>query len=164
MISPIFITILSMLANFSQNYTKEVNKNGMAVQWEIVKDSLHVIVFAPTQGWVAIGFNEQDELTGTHLIMGSVKNGEVHIEDRYIRKPGDHVSVRALGGVDAVAHQKGEENENGTRIAFHLPLKVQDSYHWLLAPGKPYYLLLAYSESDDFYHHSRMRTSVKIQL
>lgn len=164
MVSPIFMTILSMLANVSQKPMKEVSKNGMTVQWEIVADSLQVIVFAPTQGWVAIGFNERDELTGTHLIMGSVKNGEVLIEDRYIRKPGDHVSVRALGGVDALAHRKGEETKNGTTLEFRFPLKVEDSYHCLLAPGKSYYLLLAYSESDDFDHHSRMRTSVKIQL
>lgn len=161
----IFIMIaLTMLLGAPQNDKKSISKNGMTVQWEILQDSLQVSVFAPTQGWVAIGFNERDELTGTHLIMGCVKAGAVLIEDRYIRKPGDHLAMQALGGVDVLTDRSGEATKKGTTLEFRLPLKVQDSFHCPLEAGKSYYLLLAYSESDDFDHHSRMRTSVKIQL
>ncbi|MDX1941116.1 MAG: DOMON domain-containing protein [Saprospiraceae bacterium] len=160
----LFIMVLLNLFDCNQNEMKEVSKNGMTVRWELVKDSLQIEAFAPTQGWVAIGFNKSDELKGTHLIMGCIQKGEVFIEEHYIRQPGDHIPISTLGGKDALFNRTGIETKDGTHLSFQFPLKVADPYHWHLKPGKTYYLLLAYSESDDFYHHSRMRTSVKIQL
>lgn len=148
----------------NQNKMKEISKNGMTVSWDIMKDSLDVKVFAPTQGWVAIGFNERDELTGTHLVMGCVIKGEVFVEDHYIRQPGDHVPVLSLGGKDALSARTGEETSAGTTIAFRLPLKPVDLYHHALQAGKSYHILMAFSAENDFYHHSLMRTTVKINL
>lgn len=143
---------------------KTITKNGMTVQWEIFGDSLQMRLHAPTRGWVAVGFNTADQLQGTHLIMGHVVGKRVHIEDRYIRRPGDHVLITSLGGSDALCNKSGTETDKGTTLHFKLPLRTCDDYHIDLQPSKSYYLLMAYSREDDFEHHSMMRTSIKIIL
>ncbi|HMO40712.1 MAG TPA: DOMON domain-containing protein [Saprospiraceae bacterium] len=143
---------------------KTITKNGMTVQWKILGDSLQMSLHAPTPGWVAVGFNTSDQLQGTHLIMGHVVGKQVHIEDRYIRRPGDHALITSLGGSDALYDKHGTETDVGTTLHFKLPLRTCDDYHIDLQPSKSYYLLMAYSREDDFEHHSMMRTSIKIIL
>lgn len=144
--------------------SRSVTAQGMAVQWRVVENQLAVTVYAPTRGWVAIGFNTQDQLMGTNLIMGAVADGRTIVDDRYILKPGEHKSIRELGGQYALSNAFGVENEGGTTVFFTLSLHSSDSWHHTLEEGKEYVLLMAYSQEDDFRHHSHMRTSVRITL
>ena len=119
---------------------------------------------APTDGWVAIGFNTQDQLAGTNLIMGCVKSGKTIVEDRHTVRPGHYPTVVELGGTSAVSETSGLENDHYTTISFTIPLKAVDQYHHDLEPGNEYTVLMAYSREDDFLHHSIMRTSVQLKL
>jgi DOMON domain len=138
--------------------------NGMTFQWSFSKDNLHCKVIAPTKGWVAIGFNTVDELSGTNLIMGAVEQDFVMIDDRFIVKPGSHKSITELGGSEALTQRAGSESNNNTTISFSIPLSVNDKFHHDLQEGKEYYVLMAFSQEDDFQHHSIMRTTIKIKL
>lgn len=146
------------------NNNSSVTAQGMTVQWRVMENQLAVTVYAPTRGWVAIGFHTQDQLTGTNLIMGAVNNGHTEVDDLYILKPGEHKSIRELGGEYMLSNVFGVENEGGTTLFFTLPLHHADNWHHLLEEGKEYVLLMAYSQEDDFQHHSHMRTSVRITL
>ncbi len=160
----LLLPLIAISCSYNRMTMKTITKNNMTVSWEIRSDTLYVEAFAPTEGWVAIGLNTDDQLQGTNLIMGCVIKGEVFIEDHYIRRPGDHLPIISLGGKDALQHRTGKEDALGTTIRFQLPLKAVDKFHLHLEACKAYYLLMAYSQEDDFNHHSMMRTSVKIIL
>lgn len=143
---------------------KSTTVNGMTFQWAFDKDHLHCKATAPTKGWVAIGFNTQDELSGTNLIMGAVEQDFVTIDDRFIVGPGNHKSIAELGGSEALTLRAGDESSSSTTISFSIHQSVNDQFHHNLVEGKEYYVLLAFSQEDDFQHHSIMRTTIKIKL
>ncbi len=143
---------------------KAITVNGMTFQWRFDKEQLQCRAIALTKGWVAIGFNTKDELSGTNLIMGAVEQDYVTIDDRFIVKPGDHRSIIDLGGSEALVHRSGKEENDVTTISFSIPLSVNDKFHYNLYEGKEYYVLMAFSQEDDFQHHSIMRTTIKIKL
>jgi DOMON domain len=136
----------------------------MTFQWRFSKDHLQCKATAPADGWVAIGFNIKNELSGTNLIMGAVEQDYVTIDDRFIVKPGDHQSIIDLGGSEALLQRSGKEENGITTISFSIPFSVNDKFHHNLYEGKEYYVLMAFSQEDDFQHHSTMRTTIKIKL
>ena len=47
----------------------KIEKNGMHVSWHFSKTKVHFKIKSPEKGWVAIDFNDKDQLKGTHLLM-----------------------------------------------------------------------------------------------
>ena len=162
--------ILSNLAGWvgpDQKLTGEwsqIERNGMTLRWSAGTEYLDLEMRSPQQGWVAIGFNTQSGLKGTHLLMGRVRNGAAEVSDRYILAPGDHQAISSLGGTSWPSSVEGTESPSGTVVRFRLPLHRSDQWHHRLEAGKSYHLLMAFSRSDDLDHHSMMRTEVKISL
>jgi hypothetical protein len=161
---PMLLSICSPEIHAQRDGFKSVQVQGMRLQWSFEKETLKCIVTAPTIGWVAVGFNVKDELTGTHLIMGAMEEDFLHLDDRFIVRPGIHKSIAELGGSDSLMKRSGFEQDGNTILRFSIPLSVNDKYHHNLTEGKEYYVLLAYSQEDDFQHHSSMRTTIKIKL
>lgn len=147
-----------------QGPLKKLESNGMLLSWEQKGSYWEFEMSAPSQGWMAIGFNEKEGLAGTNLIMGAIDKGKVKLSDRYIIRTGFHVDLAELQLVERLELIGGEEDEHGSRISFRIPINSQDYYHKNLQPASSFHLLLAYSQADDFSHHSMMRTSVKITL
>jgi hypothetical protein len=162
--------ILKALISDAQTHTPSGNPfnattmNGMTFRWRFDDEFLHCEATAPTRGWVAIGFNTTDQLSGTNLIMGAVEHEFVTIDDRYIIKPGDHKSISALGGSEALTQRAGKEENGHTTLSFSIPVSVNDKFHHDLHVGKEYYVLMAFSQEDNFLHHSIMRTTIKLKL
>ncbi|MEZ4887976.1 MAG: DOMON domain-containing protein [Chitinophagales bacterium] len=159
------ITLYGLMATIPANFNpvKQIEKNGMKICWQINGDKVDFEVFAPTKGWVAIGFNETSQLVGNNLIMGKVENG-ITVSDRYIVGFGDHQTVESMGGTNHLSNIEGKEDNSGTTIRFSINADSLDKYHYDLLKDKPFTLLIAYSQEDDFSHHSRMRTSIDIVL
>ena len=147
----------------ADNPEQTVSANGMTLSWAFEKDRLICHVSAPTHGWVAVGFNPREGLAGTNLIMATVRQGKVDIADRYVLKPGDHRSVTSLGGQSKVIALQGREGAGVTDITFELTI-TEDAWHHTLKEGSTVHLLLAYSQADDFDHHSSMRTHRQVKL
>jgi hypothetical protein len=143
---------------------QQITRNGMSVSWHIEGGKMHLKLMAPTDGWIAIGFNTNEELAGTNLIMAVVGTDKTTLSDRYIIAAGDHRPVEDLGGKSVVQLASSQEDESGTTVHFSIPLSSSDKFHHTLTVGKTYYLLMAFSQEDDFMHHSIMRTTVKIKL
>lgn len=158
-----FLLIL-LLLNQGEYPPKRVQKNGMEVSWLIQNNRVYFEMKAPTKGWIAIGLHTKNQLQGTNLIMAAMENDRLRIEDQYIQSVGDHQKITALGGQNALLDTKGKQITEETLIAFSLPLEAVDAFHQNLKEGKTYYLLMAYSSENDFYHHSRMRTTISITL
>ena len=159
------ITIICIFAYsmncFSQKSSHTVKK--MHFEWKFLIEELEISLSAPTKGWVAVGFNNSDQLKGTNLIMCCVKNGKTLIEDHYIIRSGLHEKVENLGGINRTTIISGKESSSRTSVTLRLQL-LADQHHPELSAGLTYYVLLAYSISDDFDHHSIMRTTVPITL
>jgi hypothetical protein len=135
----------------------------MTFEWRIEGEVLKGRMTAPTQGWVAVGFNRTKQLKGTRLIMGYVQNGRTTVEE-HIADPPDHRPKTSLGGTSGVLSAKGSEGMGKTTIEFTLQLDTGDSFDVSLRPGETYHTTLAWSFEDDLYHHSAMRTAVDLTL
>ena len=143
---------------------KSIERSGMTVRWQLDDACATFEMHAPTHGWLAVGFNTHDVLAGTHLIMGAVKDGLVAVSDRAIIAPGDHRARSDLKLASHLTKPDGQEDARGTTVRFSLPLGKTDRYMHPLYAGNSYVMLMAYSQEDDFLHHSLMRTSVTIGL
>jgi len=143
---------------------KSVEKNGMLFAWKINGAYMECEVSSPGQGWLAIGFNEEDKIVGSNLIMGAAEYGHFKMNDRYVVAFGRHESVLSLGANEALMNRDVVEKTKGTTMSFKIKRKNTDKYHVILEEGKEIYIWLAYSENDNFAHHSAMRTSLKITL
>jgi hypothetical protein len=146
------------------NQTNTIRKNGMEVTWAYRNNRVHFKMKAPTTGWVAIGFNEANQLKNTYLIMGRVAYNLATVKEHFVVEPGDYRPIETFGAPVLVDAIEGMENEGGTVIRFSLPIEAIDAYRKNLEPGTHYTLLMAYSLEDDFQHHSVMRTQTTIQL
>lgn len=160
--------MLSFLCFSAGDGTKErpiiVERNGMTVTIERSEERLHILMEAPTRGWIGIGFNESEELRGTYLLMGAVKGEKVIFEEHAVLSPGNYKTFRELGVKTSVEQAQGTEKDGYTAIRFELPIHSPTEHGKDLSAGTTYHLLMAFSREDDFQHHSMMRTSVPIKL
>lgn len=158
------MTLLTITQVQSQKNMKEVRKNNMIVKWKIEKEQIHFEMEAPTDGWVAIGFNKTTSLAGTYLLMGRIKDGKAEVVEHYTEKSGTYKPITNYGIPNQIIGIIGDEKQNITKLYFSIPTKKASKYHKQLLPNTKWTLLLAYSLDDDFQHHSVMRTSVEIKL
>ncbi|MFD2586004.1 DOMON domain-containing protein [Croceitalea marina] len=143
---------------------KVISKNGMEVSWYFEKDTVHFEMTAPTKGWVAIGFNTHSGTQGTYLIMGNVVKGRPNVVEHYTLSPGNYKTIESLGGVVQLKSISGIEINNSTMLQFSLPKDFTSTHQRKLSENTQYTMLIAYSQQDDFQHHSIMRTSIKVKL
>lgn len=160
----LFFTLVGESLLAQDQSRQSVEKNGMTLAWQIEDNQLQVTMRAPTTGWVAIGINPKNQLAGSSFLMGRVQQGIAEVVDYYTIQPGDVHPVVILGGKSAVDAVSGFEEDNTTTITFELQCFPSGNFHHQLEVGAEYYIHLAYSQDDDFAHHSRMRTVVKIRI
>ena len=155
---------LSTLSLAQNNAPNRVEKNGMIVSWQMLENDIQITMTAPTDGWVAIGLNPKNQLAGSSFMMGRVVDGKGEVVDFYTIKPGDVHPVEKLGGKTAVGQVKGAEYNGNTSITFNLDANPGGDFHHKLSAGSTFFMHIAYSQDDDFAHHSMMRTVVEIRL
>jgi DOMON domain len=158
------LLILTFYQCNSQSKMKTITKNGMTITWEFKNERIYFKMEAPSYGWMAIGFNDSENTTGNYLIMGNVENGKVTVEEHYTISPGNYQTFKKLNSSNSVADIEGSEMANKTAIKFSLPVIARNRYAKDLKVNSGFVLLIAYSQEDDFQHHSIMRTSSKINL
>jgi len=144
-----------------------VHKAGdITLSWMVDGKMLHVKVSAPTTGWVAVGFDPKSHMEGANLILGYVKDGQVHIEDDYATQPYGHASDVSLGGTDNVTDAAGTESGGVTEISFTIPLDSGDQYDRVLVPGQTYKIILAHGADgvDDFITHHAEHKEASITI
>lgn len=118
---------------------------------------------APTDGWLAVGFNNQRQLAGTRFVIGAVARAGVRVEERVAVVP-DHVPVLALG-LSAAARDATVINEDGTgRLSFAMPHCLEDTDNPNLSPDRRTHLMLAWSHETEFEHHSAWRRHFDMRL
>ena len=132
---------------------------GIEVAWAFTDALLTVTVSAPTGGWVAVGFNSRDDIVGSELFMAA-RQGESQVAEQHaVTRAGVHPPVENLGRRSALVNytidQRSSPLPSGTTARFTIdPARVPAVP---LTPGSEVVLILAYSVSPDFDHHSRVR-------
>lgn len=129
----------------------------MQLKWKIVGDHINFELMAPDDGWVAIGFNKTNTILHADLYQFRVKDGEVEGRDLWAKGLSDPRLDTSLNGTNNLENVSGNEQSEKTTASFSLPLYSAESTDLGLTPGKEIWLILAYSMSDDWDHHSRVR-------
>jgi len=159
------ISFLALSANTKQSQkVKTLSKNGMRVQWYYENNKVFFEMSAPTNGWVTIGFNTSKNMADAYLLMGRIINDKAEIVEHYTSGPGSYRPIESLGGETKVANIEGVQEDSHTLLRFSLPVLATDTYRKNLFQGKEYVMTLAYSQEDDFQHHSIMRTAIHVEL
>ncbi|UII76836.1 DOMON domain-containing protein [Flagellimonas sp. HMM57] len=160
----VILFFLSDYCVLAQNQKRHVKVEQMTISWEFEKDNILFTASAPDDGWVALGFNTEDDIVGSNLIMVNVKNNGAKAEDFYVVSAGNPKLVTLLGSESQIIEKSGFEIDGKTTVKFTLPVKAFDKYHQNLKKGDTIWLICAYSMEDEFDHHSRMRKHIKVTL
>lgn len=137
-----------------------VHVGGMRMDYEIANDSVTISLKAPTTGWVGIGFNDENNIVGSDLLLFHVVNGHAEGKDMYVKGIGDPREDIDLQGSPSFALLHGKEENRNTQIQFRIPLNNEERSDFKHALSKPFWLILAYSTHDEFDHHSIMRRHI----
>lgn len=138
--------------------------NGVDVAWRLDGPTLQFTVSAPTAGWVALGLNSEDDIVGTELFMMRFTENGPEASHRYVSAVGDHRPVEQFGRDTIISELAGRRGRGSTE--FTITLRVDCPYYQgpPLTSGAQPWLIVAYSASPDYDHHSRMREHVRIRL
>jgi DOMON domain len=142
---------------------REVSEAGVRFQWRIEAGELHGCIEAQTRGWIAVGFNARTELDGARLVMARLVSGQAHAEV-HIAKPPHHMLRLNPDGTQRVKNVIGNYEDARTRVCFQMSLAPVDTEDVALRAGQPTHLVLAWSHSADFEHHSAQRGSRNVKL
>ena len=96
--------------------------------------------------------------------MGCVRAGEPQVVEHYVLNPGDYRPLADLGEQPQIDILEGHESPDSTWLHFSLPCEGDGQFRHDLQPGQKLTVWLAYSSSDDFDHHSRIRLSISVHL
>lgn len=135
-------------------------------KWKVVEDSLRCMISALTNGWVAIGFDPEDEMLNANLIIGYVQSGTTYVRDDWGISEYSHSADVGLGGANNVTRVFGHQSAGTTEIRFTIPLNSQDPYDRILIPGNTYEMILAYgfNDGDNFSSMHQQEEDFEIEL
>jgi len=162
--SILLILFLSQLVFSAEPGFREVTESDITFQWKIDGEELIIILSAPTEGWVAVGFNPSKVMKDADFILAYVDGSRVHIEDHFGTGLFGHKIDTSIGGTDNVEVIEGKEEMGSTTVKFSIPLNSGDEYDKVLAEGDDVKVLLAFGDRDDLTRKHKRRTSVEIEL
>jgi DOMON domain len=146
-----------------QSFDRSAANAGVELRWRVGDGSFHGCMRAATTGWITVGFNTHDGLSGARLVMGRVVNGRVQVQVHKADPPRHQHRLNADGS-ERVTQVSSSYSNGQTQVCFTMPLKAQDAQDIGLVAGQVVYLILAWSHEADFDHHSAQRGSVRVVL
>lgn len=162
LLGPIAVSAVAMA--FAAPESGRVTAAGMDLRWYQDGEWIEFTFSAPSQGWLAIGFNDVNDIVGADLFMLRVRAGTVEGEEHLVLRAGDHRNVLSLGMPPRLRVLDGSQTASGTVVRFRIATTAGEARRPALSRGSTHVLILAYSVSDDFDHHSRQRIHLPITL
>ena len=149
----------------AMEYQHNLEAEHMQFSWSIDTDQIHVRLTAKTSGWVGIGFDPENAMSGANIIIGAVNNGSFTVEDHYADRKTGHVNDEKAGGVNDVLNPSGSEENGVTVISFSLLLNTGDKYDKQIDPdGTTKVMLACGGEKDSFKLHHPFRYIYDVNL
>ncbi len=158
----ILVFLLTSCIAYSTQAQMELSLGGMSWKCNKEGDFLVMELRAPTRGWVGVGFNQENAIVQSDLLLFHVVDGKEESTDMYVKGFGNPKTDESLGGSHDIEIVDFSETNYETYIKFRRLWKGEDIYDYPLKNGEPFWLILAYSTHDEFEHHSRMRRHEKI--
>lgn len=146
-------------------YAGAVEKIGMKVQWQHQGNRLVLSISGPSRGWVLAGFNTHDGLQNARLFFATIEKGRTRVEEHRtdLNQPAPFHKLLSAQSKKIRILSSNKRGQVQT-IVMEVPLNPVYTDQAKLIRGENVNLILAYSNSHDFYHHSAQRTSTWIQL
>ena len=167
-LGPIGLLILLLMDPLSVSAQPQHHEVGeMAVSWIYEGEDILFTVTSPDNGWIVLGFNDENNIVGATLQMGGYREttGKQYFSERLTLAPGVHKAKADLKLPTQVTEVEiSKEGRRGTAMRLRLPVRPATMGGYDLRRGNELWLILAYSVSDDLDHHSRFRRHVKVTL
>ncbi len=153
------VLLMSLLVSYSLELMaqKEVIVQDMKFSYRLQDGEIEMELEAPTRGWVGVGFNDQNSIVKSDLLLFRVVGKRVEAVDMYVVGFGNPKEDTTLGGTMDIRDLEGIEEQGRTKIRFRLPFPATDPHDFAHQLNRQFWLILAYSTHDDFDHHSSMR-------
>jgi hypothetical protein len=135
-------------AIFASDYAHRVEAGEVTVAWTLEGDQIHMELSAETEGWVSIGIDPEDAMSGADIIIGAVKNDKVRIEDHYADRKRGHSPDEKLGGENHVINPEGEEKDGVTTISFTRSVEAAEQWDKPVNTGGKTRVMVAYGSRD----------------
>ncbi len=143
---------------------KKVTIKDMQFSYELKGTTVEIELNAPTLGWVGVGFNDHNSIVNSDLYLLRVKKSKVEGLDMFVVSAGNPKEDIELRGSNNIEVIEGSESSGSTRIKFSVPMDSKDPNDYKHKLNQDFWLILAYSQSDDFDHHSIMRKHIKYRF
>jgi uncharacterized protein YciU (UPF0263 family) len=143
---------------------KSENIDGYSFNWRFVEDYLEVELSYPAKGWISVGFDAENKMSGANIIIGAVDGNDVVIEDHYGNRTLRHSTDERLGGNSDVRNAEGFEKDGVTTLKFTIPADSGDEFDKPLSEGGTYRVIFASSKSDNIGRKHRNRTGADVTL
>ncbi len=159
------LLLMNPLSVSAQPQHRQVGK--MTVSWTYEGEDILFTVTSPDNGWIVLGFNDENNIVGATLQLGGYREttGKQYSSERLTLAPGNHrakVDLELPTRVTELEITTGRKR--GTVMRLRLPILPATSGEYDLRSGTDLWLILAYSVSDDLDHHSRFRRHIKVTL
>lgn len=157
--SPIIFTLIIywLMGSSALFAQQKIQAGSMQFEAWLQDEAIEIRLEAATKGWLAVGFNDKNDIVHSDLLQFRVEDGLVYAEDQYVTGVGKHPKDTQLGGEDHIEILSGEEQGGKTSVRFRIPFNSGDRYDFPHRLDKDFWLILAYSVDKDFQHHSIMR-------
>jgi hypothetical protein len=127
----------------STAYSDTVSQEGYSLCWRADDSVLHVMMSAPTTGWVAVGFHSEGAMKNANILIGYMSDGGVNLRDDFGTDYTSHAGDASLGGSSDFTVVGGSESMGRTTISFTIPLSSGDEYDRDLVPGTECDIIMA---------------------
>ncbi len=159
-----FLIVLFILP-FGLKAQKEVNVGGMTLSYIVDHENIQIQLEAPTTGWVGVGFNTENRIVHSDLLLFHVlEHNKAEYLDMCVAGIGDPRTDISMGGSSDIHLLSASESLNNTSVKFEILLNGKDPYDFSHQLDQEFWLILAYSTHDDFGHHSRMRKHIPFRF
>ena len=160
-----FLALFTYFVVVSSLYGQQrVEASGILFEYGVEGKLLKCSLSAPTKGWVGVGFNSKNSIVGSDLLLFNIVDGKVSSTDLYVKGVGNPIKDTDNGGVHSIVVQGGNESNSVTEVHFTIPMDSKDANDFVHILEKEAWLILAYSISDDFKHHSRIRKHLPFRI
>ncbi len=160
---PLIATLVSRLARAADHGPGHISAGAVTFDWFHRDGRLFGTLTAPMPGWLAVGFNADQQLAGTRFVIAALIESRLRAEEHVALVP-DHPEIGTLGGTSGLADLSARQQDGRTRLAFSLPHVGTGLHAMDLSPGTRSHLMLAWSHDPDFDHHSAWRRHYDVTL
>ena len=136
----------------------------MVFQSAVEGKNLKVKIFAPTSGWIAVGFDPTSMMKGGNFIIGYAEGDHAVLQDQFGVSSFRHKPDVELGGKDDILEKSAIILASGTELRFTIPLDSGDPYDKKLEAGKTYPIILAYGKTTDLAKRHAKKYSADLKL